>query len=98
MYTDTACRVGCGRAECGGGSNKIHVCSFAFGPDFKFKEGPACADCPNTCSNNLCGEWIFKVTFEYFRIVFYGIYRICRKLFLVVLKMKITKDGLLQIR
>ena len=37
---------------------------------------------------------------EFFRIEFYRIYRIyriCRKLFLVVLKMKITKNNLLQI-
>ena len=37
---------------------------------------------------------------KFFRIEFYRIciiYRICRKLFLVVLKMKITKNGLLQI-
>ena len=37
---------------------------------------------------------------EFFRMEFsriYRIYRICRKLFLVVLKMKITKNSLLQI-
>ena len=36
-------------------------------------------------------------TFEFFRIEFYRIYRIGRKLFLVVLKMKITNNSLLQI-
>ena len=34
---------------------------------------------------------------EIFWIKFYRIYRICRKLFLLVLKMKITKSSLLQI-
>ena len=35
-------------------------------------------------------------TFEFFRIEFYRICKICRKLFLVS-KMKITKNGFLQI-
>ena len=36
-------------------------------------------------------------TIQFFRIEFFRIYRICRKLFLVVLKMKITKTSLQQI-
>ena len=38
-----------------------------------------------------------RAVVEFFRIEFYRIYRICRKLFLVVLKMKINNNSLLQI-
>ena len=49
---------------------------------------------------SLCARFIFGKTiesFEFFRLEFYRLYRICRKLFLVVLKMEITKNSLLQI-
>ena len=36
-------------------------------------------------------------TFEFFRIEFYRMYKICRKQLLVVLKMIISKNSLLQI-
>ena len=70
IYTGTACRVGCGKAECGGGSNRIHVCSFAVDPDFDFRQGTPCEDCPNTCSNNLCGKWATKMAIEFTRLFF----------------------------
>ena len=64
IYTNTACRIGCGKAECGGGSKRIHVCAFAIGMGADYWEGKPCADCPSTCSNNLCGEWTISVVFE----------------------------------
>ena len=42
----------------------------------------------------------YSVTFEFFRIEFYRIYiicRICRRLTLVILKIKTTNDSILQI-
>ena len=60
IYWDTTCRVGCGQAECGGGSNRIKVCAYAVGWDKSSSSSnyvPACASCPNTCSNNLCGKY-----------------------------------------
>ena len=50
------------------------------------------------CDNIFMGL-LFLATklIEFFRFEFYGIYRICKKLFLVVLKMKITKNSLIQI-
>ena len=59
IYSDAGCRVGCGKAECGGGSNRIKVCTYATGWDrgSTYKNVPACASCPNTCSNGLCGKY-----------------------------------------
>ena len=59
IYSDAVCRVGCGKAECGGGSNRIKVCTYAVGwdRDSPYKNVPACASCPNTCSNGLCGKY-----------------------------------------
>ena len=55
----------------------------------------ASVDTNSSQVSDIIGELI-----EFFRIEFYRIYiinRICRKLFLVVLKMKITKNSVLQI-
>ena len=54
---DGGCRLGCGFANCRG--IKTYICNYAVGWNSLtyYRQGPPCSGCPNTCSNNLCGEY-----------------------------------------
>ena len=58
VVKDTACRVGCGFADCKG--TKTYVCNYMTGQSGfskPFEPGTPCTDC-KTCENNLCGKWV----------------------------------------
>ena len=53
--------------------------------------------CPDGNACAIYKQKKFTLLIEFFRIEIHRIYRICRQLYLIVSKLKMTKNGLLQI-